>query len=107
VIKNDETIVANFRLDEFRIELFGQNRPTREQESYRHMIIEHRIILDRGESFRQEVIRLKKEGVKTEPAFCKLLGIEGDPYEALLRDDWLRQGVINNPCSQDTAKNAG
>ncbi|TYS69311.1 DUF4269 domain-containing protein [Sutcliffiella horikoshii] len=27
---------------------------------------------------------LKQQGYKTEPAFCKLLNISGDPYEGLL-----------------------
>lgn len=84
-INNYDTILANFLLDKFQIEIFGQNRPTKEQESFKHMIIEYEILMSRGESFRQEIVRLKKEGLKTEPAFGKLLGLEGNPYEALLK----------------------
>lgn len=83
-INNHETILANFSLDEFKIEIFGQNRPTKEQESFRHMIIEDELLRTHGEQFRQEIIRLKTEGFKTEQAFGKLLGLAGDPYEALL-----------------------
>lgn len=81
---NYETVLANFRLNEFEIEIFGQCRPTKEQESFRHMVVEYEILKARGESFRQKVIRLKKKGLKTEPAFAKLLELKGNPYEELL-----------------------
>jgi hypothetical protein len=49
------------------------------------MIIEHRVLIEKGEKFRQEIIKLKRQGLKTEPAFAKLLGLDGNPYEALLK----------------------
>ena len=49
------------------------------------MIIEHKILEERGENFRQEVINLKKAGVKTEIAFARLLGLdESHAYDSLL-----------------------
>jgi hypothetical protein len=48
------------------------------------MITEFRILQLRGEEFRHDIIALKKSGLKTEPAFASLLGLSGDPYEALL-----------------------
>ncbi|QXU40637.1 DUF4269 domain-containing protein [Pedobacter sp. D749] len=80
-----EAVKANFTIDDFEIEVFGQNIPTTQQNAYRHMLIEHKLLLEKGEAFRQEVISLKKQGYKTEPAFAKLLGIEGDAYEDLLK----------------------
>jgi hypothetical protein len=77
-------IVANFQMEEFEIEVFGQNLPTRRQLSYRHMIIEYKLLKQRGEGFRKQIIELKRQGLKTEPAFALLLGLEGDPYTALL-----------------------
>ena len=47
--------------------------------------MEHRVLLAKGEEFRQEVINLKRQGWKTEPAFAKLLGLNGNPYEELLK----------------------
>lgn len=82
---NHETVLAKFRLDQFDIEIFGQNRPTKDQEGFRHMVIEYQILQDRGEDFRQEIIKLKKAGLKTEPAFGKLLNLQGNPYEELLK----------------------
>lgn len=79
------TILANFNLNDFEIEIFGQNVPVQQQNGFRHMMIEAKILDERGENFRQEIIRLKKSGLKTEPAFAQLLDLKGDPYEALLR----------------------
>lgn len=77
-------MVASFQLDDFSIELFGQNIPTRQQPGYRHMLVEYRLLQDYGEDFRQQIIQLKQQGIKTEPAFAQVLGLPGNPYEALL-----------------------
>ncbi len=85
LIRNHNTIVVRFYHNDFLIELFGQNRPIEEQEAYRHMLIEHKVLIEKGECFRQQVIELKKLGYKTEPAFAKLLGLKGNPYDELLK----------------------
>jgi hypothetical protein len=77
-------IVASFRVERFEIEVFGQDIPTRQQLAYRHMLIEHRLLQQKGEGFRKEVIELKRKGIKTEPAFALLLHLKGDPYTELL-----------------------
>lgn len=78
-------IVANFYLDGFEIEIFGQSIPTKQQFAYRHLIIEHNLLNKRGEKFRQQIIKLKRQGQKTEPAFALALGLTGDPYNELLK----------------------
>lgn len=83
-ISNKETIIASFFLDDFEIEVFGQNVPVTQQYGYRHMIIENKILEQKGDEFRKAVITLKEQGYKTEPAFAALLGLNGNPYEALL-----------------------
>ncbi|MBN2614480.1 MAG: DUF4269 domain-containing protein [Bacteroidales bacterium] len=80
-----QTIVARFQADDFEIEIFGQTAPTQQQNAYRHMIIEHKLLLERDEAFRQQIIELKKRGYKTEPAFGIALGLKGNAYEELLR----------------------
>ncbi|MBC3539247.1 DUF4269 domain-containing protein [Rufibacter sediminis] len=77
--------IATFRAGEFEVEVFGQDYPTKDQNAYRHMLVEHKILNLKGDKFRTEIIRLKQEGLKTEPAFAKLLGLVGDPYVELLR----------------------
>ena len=83
-LRGTDCVVANFLIDNVEIETFGQNIPTRQQMAYRHMLIEHELLTERGEAFRQQIIDLKRQGYKTEPAFGKLLGLQTDPYEALL-----------------------
>lgn len=83
-INNEESLVCNFELEEFPIEIFAQNKPTIEQNAYRHMIAEYKILQEKGEEFKEKIIDLKKKGIKTEPAFGMLLGLE-NPYEDLLK----------------------
>lgn len=84
IIEGKESVVCNFKLDDFEIEIFGQKTPTQEQNAYLHMLIEHQILKEKGEDFRLKVIALKRKGYKTEPAFAKLLNLKGDPYVTLL-----------------------
>lgn len=84
IINGEKCITLNFILEEFPIEIFGQNKPAIEQNAYLHMIAEYKILQEKGEEFKQKIIELKKEGIKTEPAFGILLGLE-NPYEDLLK----------------------
>ena len=84
-INGKETTIARFKSHDFSVEIFGQNIPTKEQMAYRHMIIEYEIMNKMGEEFKTRIVELKKSGIKTEPAFAILLGLEGDPYKALLQ----------------------
>lgn len=77
-------IVAQFELESYKIEVFGQNIPTKSQKACKHMLIEHRILSERGEKFREKIIELKMNGHKTEPAFAVALGLKGNAYEELL-----------------------
>ena len=79
-----DSLVCNFILEEFPIELFAQNVPTKLQNAYRHMMIEYEILEQKGEEFRKQIINLKEKGWKTEPAFAELLGLKGNPYLELL-----------------------
>jgi hypothetical protein len=78
-------IVANFVVDNFEIEIFGQSTPTKQQFAYRHLIVEHNLLNKHGEKFRQQIIELRLQGHKTEPAFALALGLTGDPYIELLK----------------------
>lgn len=78
-------IVANFLVDRFEIEIFGQSIPTKQQFAYRHLIIENNLLNQYGDTFRQQIIDLKRQGYKTEPAFGIALGLTGDPYIELLK----------------------
>ena len=82
--QGQNAIVANFKIDRFVIEVFGQNIPTKQQKAYRHMLIENKLLNARGESFRQKIIELKRQGHKTEPAFAIVLELKGNAYNDLL-----------------------
>jgi hypothetical protein len=92
------SVVANF-VDEFPIEVFGQPRPVTEQNAYRHMLVEARLLAIGGEPARREIRSLKRAGLKTEPAFARYFCLEGDPYSVLWRlsflsEDALREQVL-------------
>lgn len=82
-IKNTETIKVSFKFEGFEFELFGQPKPVRSQNAYKHMIVEHMLLMQYPH-IRKEVVRLKEQGLKTEPAFAQVLKIDGDPYEELI-----------------------
>lgn len=84
VINSQETIIANFLIDNFEIEIFGQNIPSNQQTAFRHMLVEYKVLLEKGEDFRKLIVELKRNGLKTEPAFAQILGLSGDPYMAML-----------------------
>ena len=82
-IREASVIKVNFIFSGFEFELFAQHQPVKEQYAYLHMIIED-YLMKQFPDIRAEVIQLKIQGLKTEPAFCKVLGLEGDPFESLL-----------------------
>ncbi|NML70523.1 DUF4269 domain-containing protein [Chryseobacterium sp. RP-3-3] len=84
MINGEKSMVLNFMLEEIQVEIFGQNKPSLEQNAYRHMLAEYRILQEQGEEFKHKIIELKKQGIKTEPAFGLLMELE-NPYEDLLK----------------------
>jgi len=79
-----DAYVASFKHHGFEIEIFAQNIPTLQQNAYRHMIVEYRILNLANLKFKDEIIKLKLSGYKTEPAFGKLLNLY-NPFEELLK----------------------
>lgn len=77
-------VIATFCIEDTEIELFGQQQPAQAQNAYKHMVIEHQLLQLNGEDFRNKIIALKQQGMKTEPAFAQLLQLPGDPYSSLL-----------------------
>lgn len=82
--KENLVLVCNFEVEGIEIEIYGSRENTDLANGYRHMLIEYRLLLLGGETFRNNIIDLKKSGLKTEPAFANLLKIKGNPYEELL-----------------------
>ena len=84
-VKGVPSVVASFFHAGFWIEIFAQPRPVWEQSAYRHMVVEARLLAIGGEQTRRAIRRLKRSGLKTEPAFACHFEIDGDSYEALLQ----------------------
>jgi len=84
-IKLEDVLVCNFKASGFEFEIYVDTKPIETFNSYRHLVIERDLLNYFGQDFRQEIIELKRKGVKTEPAFAALLGLFGNPYDALLK----------------------
>jgi hypothetical protein len=83
-VNGQQTIIATFLMENWPVEIFCQQVPVKQQSAYQHMVVEHYLLQQHGEVFRQRVIKLKQQGFKTEPAFAKLLDLQGDPYQCML-----------------------
>ncbi len=84
IIAGSEAILCNFNINNWPIEIFGAQLATKLQKAYLHMVVEYQLLQQYGETLRQQVVELKKQGIKTEQAFAIALGIKGDPYVELL-----------------------
>jgi hypothetical protein len=80
----DRPVVANFADADWIIEIFGQASPISEQHGWRHFLVERRLLAFGGDTFRVAVMTRRNNGMKTEPAFAAALGLDGDPFQALL-----------------------
>jgi len=76
--------ICRFQVREIPVELFAQPRHSEEQNAYRHLVAEARLLREGGEEATLAIRDLKLEGVKTEPAFGQYFCLPGDPYETLL-----------------------
>ncbi len=86
-VAGQPTVIAEFQFQNVPFELFAQATSSVRQNGYRHFLIEERLLKYGGEKLKFEVNTLRRQGLKlkTEPAFARALGLEGDPYEALLQ----------------------
>jgi hypothetical protein len=78
-----ERVVAQFLHDGFEFEIFGTPLPISEQRAWKHFEQTIRVIEIGGDGIRHAIRKLKEGGMKTEPAIAKLLGLIGDPFEAV------------------------
>lgn len=77
-------LVASFYHNDWEYEVFGQPLPIERQNAYRHMVQTHRVISLGGDTWREAIRSLKRDGMKTEPAVAYCLRLEGNPYQAVL-----------------------
>jgi hypothetical protein len=58
--------------------------PVEQQRGWRHFVVERRLLALGGEDLQEAVLAQRRRGMKTEPAFAAALGLNDDPYLALL-----------------------
>ncbi|MCD7973382.1 MAG: DUF4269 domain-containing protein [Candidatus Azobacteroides sp.] len=80
---DDFSYVAGFIYKNMPVEIYAEPTETSKQKGFRHMIVENDILELADEKVKQNIIQLKKEGLKTEPAFGRLLNLK-KPYNQLL-----------------------
>lgn len=67
------------------LELYVTPAPIETLNGWRHLTLMAALLQRFGDAFYREVLRLRlEEGLKGEAAMCRLLGLAGDPYAALL-----------------------
>jgi hypothetical protein len=105
VVRGVSSVVATFAYGGWGFELFGQPVPTARQFACLHLIAEARLLALGGKPARDAIRELKRQGMKTEPAFASYFGLiggheedAGDCYEELARladvdDQTLREAV--------------
>jgi len=85
VVDGLPTVVARLRSEDFPIEIFAQNRSVFQQPAVIHMLVEARLLAFAAQGARERIRALKATGIKTEPAFADAFGLQGDPYQELLK----------------------
>lgn len=97
--RDDGAVVAQFETEAFPVEIFGKERPVQDQMAWRHLTAMKRL-LNVEPRLRETVRAMKKEGVGTEPAFAKLLDLDGDPYEAMLSLETATKEELADVCGR-------
>jgi hypothetical protein len=98
-IRGQSAVISRFDCYGFTMEVFGATSPIEQQDGFRHLLIEHRLLEIGGAILRERVRSFKRKGLKTEPAFAQVLHLSGNAYEALLdleqrSDEQLKQLVL-------------
>jgi hypothetical protein len=94
-------VICSFN-EELPVEIYAEPVAVEQQYAYRHYMVACRVIALGGLPLRRRIQELKAQGVKTEPALARILGLDGDPYEAVLvvedmSDAWIRQRLAGSP----------
>ena len=84
-IADIDSLIVNFCHGGIAFEVFVQNGESVQQTAYRHFQVEELLLKLKGETFREHIMKLRREGLKTEPAFAQALGLTGDAYLSLLK----------------------
>lgn len=93
-VGDGRAIIAGFILHGWPFEIFGQVVPVSDQQGWRHFRVEQRLLALGGEELRGAVLKRRRAGMKTEPAFAVVLDLPGDPYQAMLELEMLPDAAL-------------
>ncbi len=95
-IKYIPSMVSNFYYNGFPVEIFAQPIKVTEQNAYRHMMVEYNMLLIAGEGAIKDIVTLKEQGIKTEPAFAQYFSLKGEPYQRLKELSYMDLNELKN-----------
>lgn len=78
--QNEESLIVQFKYQDVKFELVVQEISTHRQLAYQHFQTEERLLMLGDLQFFNQIKSLRKQGIKTEPAFAKALGLAENPY---------------------------
>lgn len=83
--KGLRSVTFSFEFENVRFEIFCQEKLAVQQDAYQHFLVEEKILkYSPSELILNQIKALRAQGLKTEPAFAKVLGLQGDCYQELL-----------------------
>lgn len=86
LVESSQTgVLETVSVNDVVFEVYSAPTPTVQQPGYQHFLAEEKLLKYGGDEFRKRVIGARAQGLKTEPAFAKALGLSGDPYEEILK----------------------
>ena len=95
-------LIAKFEAEGWPFEIFASAEPIIKQSGWQHFRVEQRLLDLAGFALRDQIMVLRMQGMKTEPAFALALGLNGDPHEAVsdlfgLSDPELAEVIYRTP----------
>lgn len=92
-------VSAQFEVEEFLIDIYGEAYPVRQQNAYRHLVLAARLLEYGGAELREKICEVReKRGCKFEAAFAELFELPGDPYQAFLELEKRPEDQLRDLC---------
>lgn len=82
-VRNIPSYIANFSFESVKFEIFAQDKPSVQQRAYVHFQTQEQLLKLGGQKLKNEVLKLRNDGLKTEEAFCKALNLTGDVFNRI------------------------
>lgn len=81
-VKSGQAILVKFTFENVNYEIIGQHISSNKQIAFQHFQVEEKIL--KYANCHKEILKLRSDGLKTEPAFARHLCLTGEGYNELL-----------------------